>query len=278
MYGLKQASRQWNAKFCSVLKQLGFKQSKADYSLFTKKFNDSFIALVENVDDILIASNNVQAVDELRVSLDQHFKLKDLGGLKYFLGLEIARSDKGITLCQRKYALEILKDTGMSASKVPMERNLKLNKFQGKLLSNPRVHKRLVGRLLDLTITRLDITYPIHKLSQFMSKPKKPHLDAAYKVLQYIKGCLGQGIFLLASSDFHLKAYTDADWASCIDTRRPTTGYCIFLGDSLVSWKSKKQSIMSRSFAEAEYRTMAFTVCEMTWLLALLKDLEIYHP
>ena len=132
MYGLKQASRQWNAKFCSVLKQLGFKQSKADYSLFTKKFNDSFIALVVYVDDILIASNNAQAVDELKVSLDQHFELKDLGGLKYFLGLKIARSDKGIILCQRKFASEMLKDAGMSAckrSKVPMEQNLKLSKF-----------------------------------------------------------------------------------------------------------------------------------------------------
>ena len=100
LYGLKQASRQWNAKFCSVIKQLGFKQSNADYSLFTRKFNNTFIALVVYVDDILIASNNVQEVEALKVSLDQHFKLKDLGGLKYFLGLEIARSVKGITICQ----------------------------------------------------------------------------------------------------------------------------------------------------------------------------------
>ena len=111
-----------------------------------------------------------------------------------------------------------------------------------------------------------------------MSKPRKPPLDVAYKVWQYIKRCPGQGILLFSTSNFHLKVFTDAEWAACIDTRKSTTGYCVFLGESQISWKSKKQSIVSRSSTKAEYRATAVTMCEITWLLALLKDLEVYHP
>ena len=112
LYGLKQASRQWYSKFSTTILKYGFKQSKFDYFLFTKKFNQTFIALLAYVDDILIASNNVQAIEKLKSFLNHEFKLKDLGNLKYFLGLEVARLEKEISLCQRKYALEVLKDAG----------------------------------------------------------------------------------------------------------------------------------------------------------------------
>ena len=114
-YGLKQASRQWFAKFSSTLIQHGFIQSKADYSLFTRKHVDIFMVLLVCVDDVLIACNDKAKVDRFKVMLDDKFKLKDLGDLKYFLGLEVVRSDKGIALCQRKYTLELLNDAGLQS-------------------------------------------------------------------------------------------------------------------------------------------------------------------
>ena len=173
LYGLKQAFRQWFSKFSTALAyQLGFQQSKSNYSLFLKKTKDAFIALLVYMDDILIASDNKVAVNELKAILDQKFKLKDLGELKYFLGLEVARFAQGINLCQRKYTLELLSDSNMFGSKpvkTPMDQNLRLSKYEGQKLGDPSAYRRLIGKLLYLTITRLAITYAVHRLSQFMS-------------------------------------------------------------------------------------------------------------
>jgi hypothetical protein len=198
--------------------KLGFIQSKNDYSLFTRLQGSSFLVLLVYVDDIVLAGNDTRAISTFIELLNQQFKLKDLGPLKFFLGLEIARTSSGIYLSQRKYSLELLV-----------------------LLDDPTPYRRLIGRLMYLSLTRPDLVYSIQALSQFMSQPRQPHLDAAIKVLHYLKYAPSQGLFFSASSEFKLKAFCDADWAACPDTRKYVTGFCLFLGDSLISWKSKKQ-------------------------------------
>ena len=158
-----------------------------------------------------------------------------------------------------------------------MEVNLKISKDERELLNDSGMYKRLIGRLLFLTISRLYITYSMHKLSQFMSKHREPHLKAAYRVIQYVKGTSGQELFFPSQSSLHIKAFADANWAACFDSRRSIIGYCVFLGDSLISWKSKKQNTVLRSTAEAKYKAMAVAMCEVTWVLYLLKDLSVRH-
>lgn len=156
----------------------------------------------------------MEQILELEKFLNDRFKLKDLGTLKYFSGIEVARSTKGIFLSQRKYALEILKDTGFlgaKPSKFPMEQNLMLNENDGELITNPSSYHKLVGRLIYLTITRPDLVYVVHVLSQFMDKPRVPHVDAAHRVLRYIKQTPGQGILLSVTSSIQLEAFGDAD-------------------------------------------------------------------
>jgi len=136
-----------------------------------------------------------------------------------------------------------------------MKRGLKLSD-KGTLLKEPNRYRRLIGRLIYLTVSRPDITYAVHVLSRFMQQPHKLHMEAALWVVRYLKKAPGQGLIFFSNSDFRLRAYGDSDWAGCPLTRRSTTGYCVFLGSSLISWRSKRQKIVSLSSAEAEYHAM----------------------
>nr|KYP62218.1 hypothetical protein KK1_016743 [Cajanus cajan] len=240
----------------------------------------SFTALLIYVDDILITGNDPIAISSLKQFLHNRFRIKDLGDLKFFLGIEVSRSKKGIFISQRKYTLEIVKDGGYLGAKpmdFPMEQNIKLSD-EGELLKDPSIYRRFVGRLINLTITRPDITYAVHVLSRFMHAPCKSHLKAAMHVLRYLKNNPGQGLFFPSQNDLSLRAFCDSDWGGCPVSRKSTTGYCVFLGSSLISWRTKRQKTISLSSAEAEYRALAGTCCELTWLRSLLKDLRILHP
>ena len=168
LYGLKQTSRQCFAKLSSTIGDHGFVQFKSDYSVFTRIKGSSIIMILVYVDDILIASNNVDAMNSFKQFLDSKFKLKDLGTLKYFLGLKVARTKKGISLCQRKYTLDLLVDICLLASKpasIPMEQSTKFSNSIGELVSDISQYKRIIGKLLYLTLTIPNICYSVHKLS-----------------------------------------------------------------------------------------------------------------
>ena len=182
-------------------------------------------------------------------------------------------------LSQRKYALEIVDECGLLGAKpsdFPLEENHKLALATGPLLDDAGRYRRLLGRLIYLTITRPDLCYAVHILSQFMQAPREEHMTAACRVLRYIKGTPDCGILLHANTDLNLIGYCDSDWGACPLTRRSLTGYLVTLGGSPISWKTKKQITVSRSSAEAEYRSMAAATSELVWLKSLLASLGVF--
>ncbi|KAJ8747308.1 hypothetical protein K2173_014369 [Erythroxylum novogranatense] len=238
LYGLRQASRQWNAKLTSAFLHFGFTQASSDQTLFLRNDSDGFMALLVYVDDVILASDSMQAIRTIKQYLHDAFTIKDLGELKFFLGLEVARTLKGINICQKKYTLDLLRDTQFLKSKpvsTPILPETKLSKDGGSLLENVTSYRMLVGKLQYLTTTRPDISFVVQQLAQFLDSPTMTHLAAAHRVLRYLKGSIGQGLFFPSESDLQLKAFSDSDWGNCPDTRRSLTGYCVFLGSSLIS-------------------------------------------
>jgi hypothetical protein len=244
LYGLKQASRKWYEKLTSLLVREGYKQSNSDYSLFTMTHKDDFTALLIYVYDIILSGTFLEEIQRIKSILDNNFKIKDLGIVKKFIGLEVAHSKKGISISQRKYCLDLLNDSGLLGSKpasTPLDPSVKLHNDAGKVFEDISLYRRLVGKLLYLTNTRPDIAYATHQLSQFLHKPTMTRYKAACRVIKYLKHNPGRGLMFHRNSDIQLLGYSNADWAGCLDTRRSTSGYCFFIGRSLISWKAKKQ-------------------------------------
>ena len=207
LYGLRQANRQWYEKLSNVLLASGFMQSQADFSLFTKRKPDgSFTALLIYVDDMLLTGNDQDEIKSVKRTLDDLFRIKDLGQLKYFLGLEVARSSHGISLCQRKYTLELLQQAGLLGCKsvsTPMDPSLRFQKDDGKPFSDPVAYRQLVGQLLYLTTTRPDFCFVVTASSQFLNKPMTAHYLAALRILRYLKSAPGLGLYFPSDSESH---------------------------------------------------------------------------
>lgn len=190
----------------------------------------------------------------LKKALAKAFEVKDLGHLHYFLGIEVAYAPQGAT---------------------PIEQNHRVMAESGEPIDK-RQYQRLVGRLIYLSHTRPDIAYAVSIVSRYMHDPRSGHMDVVNRILRYLKGCPGKGILFSSHGHLRVEGYTDADWAGCLDDRKSTSGYCVFVGRNLVSWRSKKQSVVSRSTAEAEFRSMASGLCELLWVKILLVELGLF--
>ncbi|XP_028100331.1 uncharacterized protein LOC114299723 isoform X1 [Camellia sinensis] len=277
LYGLKQSLRAWFGRFLKAMLGFGYQQNNVDHTLFVKRNVHKVTVLIVYVHDIVVTGNDEEEVTHLKMQLANEFEIKELGPLRYFLGIEVARSDKGIFISQRKYILDLLEETGMLGCKPadsPIETNHHLCSGIGEPVEKER-YQRLVGRLIYLSHTRPNIAYAVGIVSQFMHDPRATHLDAVYRILRYLKSAPGKGILFSNHGHLRLEAFTNADCAGSIDDRRSTSGYCAFVGGNLVTWHGKKQAVVSRSSAEAEYRAVAHGTYELIWLQSLLSNIGL---
>ncbi|KAI0518628.1 hypothetical protein KFK09_006064 [Dendrobium nobile] len=276
IYGLKQAPRQWYNTFTSFLLTLGFLHSQADPSLLIFNKDGAQIFLLIYVDDILITGSDLAQIQHTISQLSKAFTMKHLGEVHEFLGINIHKTNNSFFLSQAKYAASILDQANMlrcnplanpTCTKMPTE-------FKTETQQDPVCYRRLIGSLQYLTLTRPDLSYSINLLSQYMHDPLPSHFYLLKRLLRYIKGTLDYGLPIIRSN-LILKSFSDADWAGDPITRRSTSGYCSFLGDTIVSWTVKKQRTVSRSSTESEYRALAALTSDIVWLRRLLLDFGI---
>lgn len=281
LYGLRQAPRAWHAKLKSELESMGFRASTADASLFVRNQGDNVEYMLIYVDDILIASKELTAVQAVKTELGSIFDVRDLGEAKFFLGMEITRNteDGTIKLSQVRAIKDLVSKFNMVDAKTkttPISVTTRLCKGESKLVDKEQVpYLELVGSLLYLAAcTRPDIAQAVGALSRYMQHPTEQHWNAAKNVLRYLSGTPEVGI-VFKQGGGSLVGYCDASYADDLDTRRSTTGYVFLLGGGAVSWASKVQPTVALSTAEAEYMAAASAAKEALWLRKLMGDLGV---
>jgi len=278
LYGLKQSSRCWNMTFREYMKSIGFKESSADSCIFIRKNNVLSIVAIY-VDDLILITETVEEMQQIKSSLASRFMMKDMGQLHYCLGINININEKGqqLQLCQKQYICKLLQRYGMTEAKpvsTPMDLNVKLVKEDGYSKPvDPVNYQSMVGSLLYAAIgTRPDISYAVGKLSKFCAAPTEAHLTAVKRVLRYLKGTISL-VLQYNRGDDELIGYSDADWGSDGDDRHSTTGNLFLMSGGAVSWLSKRQAVVALSSAEAEYIALSSATQETVWIRRLLGDL-----
>lgn len=284
IYGLKQSGRNWNEMLHTCLINDDFTQNPADHCVYTKECKQAGkVIIVIWVDDLIIATNNMTSLEQVKAMLSNRFKMKDLGRLKHFLGIDFTQSDDSVTMSQQRYAEKILDRFDMQECRTrdtPCEQKVDYTDDAPKM-TDVRKYREAVGSLIYLaTCTRPDLCFVVGKLSQHFANPTEENWITVKHVLRYLRGTTDKQLTFRKSSDgLGLRAYSDADWGGDTSDRRSTSGYCVSMSkeSSLVSWKSKKQPTVALSTCEAEYMALALTIQECIYLKQLLKGMDSYE-
>lgn len=262
LYGLKQAPRAWFNRIEGYFLKEGFAKSHYDHTLFIKRLAEGVVIVSLYVDDIIYTGSNKAMCEEFKNSMIKEFEMTNLGKMKYFLGIEVNQREDGISICQRKYAKDVLERFHMWESngvKNPIVPGTNVTKAGVGRKVNETEYKSLVGSLMYLTVTRPDLMYSVSFISRFMSDPHEEHILLAKRILRYVKETFNFGLFYDGTKESKLHVFTDSDYARDVEDRKCTSGYACIMSNAAICWSSKKQEIVTLSSTEAEY--VAATIC-----------------
>jgi hypothetical protein len=280
LYGLKQSARIWQITLKEALIKLGFEVLQADNCIFINR--NTNVILCVYVDDIAAIGPNTKVIDDFIKDLEKYFKIKNLGPIKDYLGIDFIRDSNSNTLklSQSNYIQKVLDKFGLSQAKsaiTPFDAKTKLepnnttaNTDQTKLFQS------IIGSLLYITLgTRPDIAFAVIKLSRFASNPSTEHITAAKRVLRYLKSTIDYSITYSNTSSY-ASGYCDSDYAGDLAKAKSTFGWIFYLANGPISWKSKLGSIIAQSTTEAEYIAINAAAKEAVYIKSLLQELGYY--
>jgi hypothetical protein len=279
LYGLKQAPRAWFSRIAAYFKDEGFETCPNEHTLFIKKGAEGKMIIVSiYVDDLIYTGNDEDMMNGFKSSMMNVFDMTDMGKMRFFLGIEVIQKANGNFICQKKYAIEVLKRFGMAESNPvssPIVPGVKLNKDDQGVQVDESYYKQIVGSLMYLTTTRPDMMFSVSLISRFMSRPTELHLQAAKRILRYLQGTTNFGILYKRDGMDELRAFTDSDYAGDVEDRKSTSGYVFLMSSGAVSWLSKKQPIVTLSTTEAEFVAAAGCASQAVWMRRVLENLGL---
>nr|GEV63728.1 hypothetical protein [Tanacetum cinerariifolium] len=275
LYGLHQAPRAWYETLANYLLENGFQKGKIDQTLFIKKQKGDILLVQAYVDDIIFSSTNKELYKAFEKLMRDKFQMSLMGELTFFLGLQVKQKDYWIFISQDKYIAEMLRKFGFidfKSASTPIETVKPLLKDPDGKDVDVHIYKSMIGSLMYLTSSRLDIMFVVCACARFQVTPKVSHLHAVKRIFRYLKGKPHLGLWYLTDSPFNLVAYSDSDYAGANLDRKSTTGSCQFLGCILISWQCKKQTVVATLSTEAEYVAAASCCAQVLWIQNQLLD------